>query len=49
MNAKDDFTVIPVDYDKLGFSAGSESDKMAEAFKYGGRDYTEFQKIAEFP
>lgn len=43
-NAKDDFAVMPVDYDKLGLFAGSLYDKMAEAFKYAGRDCPEFQK-----
>ncbi|WP_294241460.1 hypothetical protein [uncultured Chryseobacterium sp.] len=43
-NAKDDFAVMPVDFDKLGVFAGSLYDKMAEAFKYAGRDCPEFQK-----
>lgn len=43
-NAKDDFAVMPVDYDKLGVFAGSLYDKMAEALKYVGRDCPEFQK-----
>lgn len=43
-NAKDDFALMPVDYDKLGLFAGSLYDKMAEAFKYVGRDCPEFQK-----
>lgn len=43
-NAKDDFAVMPVDYDKLGLFAGSLYDKMVEAFRYTGRDCPEFQK-----
>ncbi|MBD8081704.1 hypothetical protein [Chryseobacterium caseinilyticum] len=46
-NAKDDFAVMPVDYDKMGLFAGSLYDKMAEAFKYAGRDCPEFLKYME--
>ncbi|MPS64583.1 hypothetical protein [Chryseobacterium sp.] len=47
-NAKDDFAVMPVDYDKLSlFNVGSMYDKMVEAFKYAGRDCPEFQKYME--
>lgn len=46
-NVKDDFAVMPVDYDKMGLFAGSLYDKMAEAFKYAGRDCPEFQKYMD--
>lgn len=46
-NAKDDFAVMPVDYDKLGLFAGSLYEKMVEAFRYAGRDCPEFQKYMD--
>lgn len=47
-NAKDDFAVMPVDYDKLSiFNFGSMYDKMVEAFKYAGRNCPEFQKYMD--
>lgn len=46
-NAKDDFAVMPVDYDKMGLFAGSLYDKMVEAFKYAGRNCPEFQKYMD--
>ncbi|MFN4363666.1 hypothetical protein [Chryseobacterium hispalense] len=46
-NAKDDFAVMPVDYDKLGLFAGSLYEKMVEAFRYAGRDCPDFQKYMD--
>ena len=46
-NAKDDFAVMPVDYDKMGLFAGSLYDKMVEALKYAGRNCPEFQKYMD--
>lgn len=46
-NVKDDFAVMPVDYDKMGLFAGSLYDKMVEAFKYAGRNCPEFQKYMD--
>lgn len=46
-NAKDEFAVMPVDYDKLGLFAGSLYEKMVEAFRYAGRDCQEFQKYMD--
>lgn len=46
-NAKDDFAVMPVDYDKMGLFAGSLYEKMVEAFRYAGRNCPEFQKYMD--
>lgn len=47
-NAKDNFAVMPVDYDKMGlFSGGSLYDKMVQAFRYTGRNCPDFQKYMD--
>ena len=44
-NKKDDFAIMPIDYDKLSLlNVFSVYDKLVEALRYAGRDCQEFQK-----
>lgn len=47
-NAKDDFALMPVDYDKMSlFSIGSMYDRMVQSFRYAGRNCPDFQKYMD--
>lgn len=47
-NAKDDFAIMPVDYDKLNLlNVFSIYDKLVEAFRYAGRNCLDFQKYMD--
>lgn len=47
-NTKDDFAVMPVDYDRINLlNIFSISDKLVEAFRYTGRNCPDFQKYMD--
>lgn len=47
-NEKDDFAVMPVDYDRLLISFWKQDEKLVEALRLVGKDCPEFNKYIDF-